>query len=259
MAYFEFNALSVVLCGSFAARVFIPEMDKLQLDDSAHEKKYPVLVLLHDEGGAAVDWQRTPAERCAAKHGIFIIAPDVQHTLGTNMEYGPKYEDFLCGELLGICRNLFPITSDPAQTWIGGAGTGGYGAVKAALHHPDVFGRAFSIGGTLDMNAVIRKAQAGEDTGIGLGSAQLEAVFGDLDRFSGGVNDLHALAEKPAKGRYLLICEENDPHMQENSAFAEQLCASAELMRLPADCDCQSQQKSLPITVWWVCDAREAN
>lgn len=258
MALFEFNALSVVLCGSFAARVFVPEMDKLQLGDTEHSVKYPALVLLHDEGGAAIDWQQTPAERCAAEHGIFIIALDVQHTLAADMEYGPKFETFISGELLGICRNIFPITSDPAQTWIGGVGTGAYGAVKAALRHHDVFSKAFSIDGTLDLGAAIRKAIADEETGIFHNKASLEAVFGNLDCFEGGKNDLFALTQKPAQGRFLFICEEDDTRMDENAAVTEKLGASAQLIRLPTGADCKSQQRSLPMAVRWVCTAQEA-
>lgn len=253
MAFFEFNALSVILGGSFAARVFIPEMDKLQLDDADHTQKYPVLVLLHDEGGACMDLQRTPAERLAAEHGIFILAPDVQHTLGTNMEYGPQYETFISTELLNICRNIFPLTQDPAKTWIGGIGTGGYGAVKTALHHPDVFTKAFSIDGTLDMNAIIAKAKSGEDTAIGLGAAQLEAIFSDLGRFSGGENDLYALTEKPAQGKFFFVCEEDYARKAESAAVAQKLGTSADIVIIPAGADCFSQQKSLPEAVRWAC------
>jgi S-formylglutathione hydrolase FrmB len=257
LAYFEFNALSVVLCGSFAARVFLPEMDKLQLDDAAHTKKYPVLVLLHSEGGAAVDWQTTPAERCAKEHGIFIVAPDVQHTLGTNMEYGPKYETFVSGELLAICRNIFPVSADPAETWIGGAGTGAYGAVKTALDHPDVFSKAFSINGVLDMSAIVQRALAGKDTGICHDAASLEAVFGRLDGFAGGENDLFALARKPARSRFFFLAEEDNAHRQESAALADQLGLSAEQVRLVAGSDCHSQQQSLPMAVRWAVAGKE--
>jgi len=253
MAFFEFNALSVILCGSFAARVFIPEMDKLHLSDSAHSHKYPVLVLLHDEGGASMDLQRTPAERLAAVHGIFIIAPDVQHTLGTDMEYGPHYETFVATELLNICRRIFPITEDAAKTWIGGIGTGGYGAVKTALQHPDVFTKAFAIDGTLDLSAIIERAKSCEDTGIDLQEEQLKAIFSDFDHFSGGENDLYALAERPAKGKFLFVCDEGYARADESEALANKLGAAAQIVTLPAGADCFSQQKSLPEAVRWAC------
>ena len=102
MAMIEMNALSTVLCGSFSAKVFFPEMDKLGLGENDYDKKYPVLWLYHSDGGSSMDWLCTPAEKCAAENGIFIIAADVQHCLCTNMEYGPKYEEFMVKELPGI-------------------------------------------------------------------------------------------------------------------------------------------------------------
>ena len=102
MAQIEMNALSVITCGSISVRIFLPEMNLLALDDKEHQKKYPVLWLLHNEGGAALDWLSTPAEQLAAKYGIFIIAPDQHHCLCTNMKFGPRFEVFLSTELPGI-------------------------------------------------------------------------------------------------------------------------------------------------------------
>jgi S-formylglutathione hydrolase FrmB len=257
MAFFEFNALSVIMGGSFAARVFIPEMDKLQLGEKEHKTKYPVLLLLHDSGGAAVDWQQTPAERCAAENGIFIIAPDVQHALGTDMKYGPNFETFISSELLSICRILFPITKDPAYTWIGGVGTGAYGAVKTMIHHPDVFSKAISIDGILDMGAIIKKALAGEETGIHHDAASLAAVFGDLVQFEGSDNDLFTLADRPARNKFLFLCHEDNSRIGESAAIADKLKAAAEFGQIPTGVDCFSQQHSLPKAVRWACADRE--
>lgn len=257
MAFFEFNALSVMMGGSFAARVFIPEMDKLQLDDKDHEVKYPVLLLLHDSGGAAVDWQQTPAERCAAEHGIFIIAPDVQHALGTDMRYGPPFETFISDELLGICRNLFPISADPALTWIGGVGTGAYGAVKTALHHPDVFSKAISINGILDMGAVINKALSGEETGIRHDAESLSAVFGDLSEFQGSSNDLFALVEGPVRNKFLFLCQDDANRIDESVALVEALKPEAEFIQIPSGAGSLSHQQSLTEAVKWVCAEKE--
>jgi S-formylglutathione hydrolase FrmB len=253
MAFFEFNALSVVMCGSFAARVFIPEMDRLQLDDKGHKIKYPVLLLLHDSGGAAVDWQQTPAEHCAAENGIFIIAPDVQHALGTDMIYGPKYETFISGELLRICRNLFPISQDPQYTWIGGVGTGAYGAVKTAIQHPDVFSKAITIDGIFDMGAIIKKALMGKETGIHHDADSLAAVFGELKQFEGSANDLFALAGTPVRNKFLILCQENHDRLGESAAMANKLKSAVDFSQTPFGADNFSLQQSLPEAVRWAC------
>lgn len=252
MAQIEMNALSVITCGSISVRIFLPEMNLLALDDKEHQKKYPVLWLLHDEGGAALDWLATPAERCAAKYGIFIIAPDQHHCLCTDMKYGPRYEAFLNTELPGICRNNLPLSEDTALNWVGGVGTGGYGAVKMALKHPETFSKAVCLNGVLDLEAICKKAAAGQETGIRHNKASLEAVFGDLDSFAGSQNDLYALAKTPARAKFWLGWEEDAPVAEENRRLAGLLGDAAQTRTLAAGADLESCQASLPAAVEWL-------
>lgn len=252
MAQIEMNALSVITCGSISVRIFLPEMNLLALDDTEHTKKYPVLWLLHHEGGAAIDWLATPAEQCAAKYGIFIIAPDQHHAMCTTMKFGPRYEHFMNVELPGICRNNLPISEDPALNWIGGVGTGGYGAVKMALKHPETFSKGFSIDGVLDMKAICKKALAGQETGICHNQASLEAVFGDLNAFAGSENDLFALAQTPAKAALRLLWQEGCGLEEENRRLAGLLGSAATVESLPAGADLGSCQRSLPAAVEWL-------
>ena len=250
MATIEMNMLSVITCGSISLRVFCPGMDKLALDDSKHEKKYPVLWLLHTDGGAALDFLETPAERCAEKYGIFIIAPDQHHALCTDMAFGPRYEHFVNTELLGICRNCLPISEAPGDNWIGGVGTGAYGAVTMALKHPETFSRAVAINGVLDMEAVIAKALAGEDTGICHSKASLEAVFGDLAAFPGSENDLYALAAKGTGSRFCFLWEQDAGVAEENKRLAA--LVNAEVRELEAGADLETCQQSLRAAVKWL-------
>lgn len=252
MAQIEMNALSVILCGSFSARVFLPEMDLLALDDAAHQKKYPVLWLLHNEGGAALDWLATPAEQCAVKYGVFLIAPDQHHSLCTSMDYGPRYEQFMSTELPGICRNNLPISDDPALNWIGGAGTGAYGAVKMALKRPDVFSKAVALNGVLDLEAICQKAAAGQETGIHHNKKSLEAVFGDLGAFHGSGHDLYALAHKPTESKFYFTWEKESGRAEENLRLAGLLGARAEKAELEQGADLGSCQRSLPAAVQWL-------
>lgn len=71
-----------------------------------------------------MDFTAMPVEKCAVEMGIFIIAPDAQHTLGTDMVYGPKYEEFLSKEFPAICRNNLPCLRKGKKTglavWVQG-------------------------------------------------------------------------------------------------------------------------------------------
>lgn len=254
MANMELNCLSVITCGSISIRIFCPGMDKLALDDTKHEKKYPVLWLLHDDGGAAIDWLETPAERMAEKYGIFIIAPDQHHCMGTDMVYGARYEYFMSHELLGICRNNLPISEDPKENWVGGVGTGAYGALKLVLKHPETFSKAISINGILDMEAMFKKAVKGESTGTPHNKASLEAVFGELEDFHGSSNDLYALANKDAGDKVLFLWEADCSVSEENRCMAQLMGAETKIFE--ADDDLSSCQRSLPAGIRWLVNGK---
>ena len=227
MAYIEFNALSTVLCGSFTARIFLPEMDKLQLDDAKHMKKYPVLYLLHNEGNSSREFFSTSAERCAAEYGIFIIAPDAHHSMGSKMQYGPDYERFLFSELPGICRNTFPVIDSVSGNWIGGIGTGAYGAIKTYVRHQDIFSACVSIDGVLDIGRICRQALENQLTNIHHNKASLEAVFGDITCFEGGRDDLFALSSDELKtGRVFLSASTTSKYVEESRKLADKLGTS---------------------------------
>jgi putative tributyrin esterase len=253
MALIEINALSTILCGSFSAKVFLPEMNKLQLDDNGHETKYSVLWLLHNEGGTALDFMTTPAEKCAVENGIFIIAPDAQHSMGSNMEYGPKYEEFLAKEFPQICRNNLPISDKLEKNWIGGVGTGAYGAVKAAIKYSHVFSACIAMDGIFDMDKICKKAINEEPTGICHNKESLEAVFGDIWNISGSDKDVYALADKCNAGRFYIAGAKNSEYTQEAIDLATALKEKAvyrETEEDEIDFTCMTTMKK---AVSWLC------
>jgi len=253
MAFIEFNALSVHLGGSFSAKFFAPEMDKLKLNDGEHVKRYPVLWLIHSDGGTAMDWCSTPIEAAAVKHGIFVVAVDVQHSLCTDMAYGPAFETFLKEELPGICRKVVPISSDPAFNWIGGVGTGAYGAMKLAIQHPDVFSRAFALDGWLDLQKVGQKLKAGVPTGIPHTLASYEAVFGDADSFMGSKHDIFTLASGVTSGEFYIACSETSQRLDEYTVFASLLKDRVTFVKTPQAYDDKACYFTLPPAVEWAC------
>ncbi len=254
MAYLELNALSTILCGSFSAKVYLPEMDQLAIDDEKHEKKYPVLWLLHSEGGTALDWNKTMAEKCAAEYGIFIVAPDAQHTICTNMDYGPKYEKFLATELLGICRNNLPISEDPALNWIGGAGTGAYGAVKAALKNPEVFTKCIGIDGIYDMDKICKKAIIGQPTEIFHTKESLKAVFGDITAIPNSEHDVYALADKCQSGQFYITSKRNSNYASERAKLVLALKNRVEYMETLGEVMDFSEPMILKKAIGWLCN-----
>ena len=254
MAYLELNALSTILCGSFSAKVYLPEMDKLMLEDEKHEKKYPVLWLLHSEGGSSLDWNKTMAEKCAVEFGIFIIAPDAQHTICTNMDYGPNYEDFLATELPGICRNNLPISEDPRLNWIGGVGTGAYGAVKASIKHPAVFSKCIAMDPVFDMVENCRRAMNGEPIEIFHKEKSLRAVFGDITKIAGSEHDVYALAERCEEGSFYITGKKGSRYAKERERMAEALADRAEYIVTNGEVMDFSEPMVLRRAVEWLCN-----
>jgi hypothetical protein len=108
------------------------------------------------------------------------------------------------------------------------------------------------------MGAIIEKALAGEETGIYHDADSLAAVFGELDQFEGGDNDLFTLAERPVKNQFLYVCSEGDSRINESAAIAGKLGAAADFEQLPSSADSFSYQQSLPKAVRWACVEKEA-
>jgi enterochelin esterase family protein len=59
----------------------------------------------------------------------------------------PPFNEFLAQELVPWARQRYNLTSDPAQTIIGGSSAGGLAAAYAALEHSDIFGNVISQSG----------------------------------------------------------------------------------------------------------------
>jgi S-formylglutathione hydrolase FrmB len=211
-------------------------------------------MLLHSEGGTALDWNKTIAEKCAAEYGIFIIAPDAQHSICTNMDYGPNYEDFLAAELPGICRNNLPISEDPALNWIGGVGTGAYGAVKAAIKHPDVFTKCIAMDGIFDMEKICKKAMSGEPTEIFHKEESLKAVFGDITKIAGSKHDVFELAKKCDTGRFYITGKKESKYAEERVRLAEALKDKAKYLETNGEVMDFSEPMVLKYAVDWLCN-----
>ena len=78
--------------------------------------------------------------------------PEVGRYWYTDTSNGEKYFTFITEELPTMCRGCFKGMSDKREdNLIAGNSMGGYGAVKAALHHPDKYFGCVSLSGALDV------------------------------------------------------------------------------------------------------------
>lgn len=193
MAHIEINALSVHLSGTFGAHIFAPEPEVLQ-----KKGPFPVLWVIHEDGSSPFELLRYTdiLEKAAAEKELFIIAPTVSHSLCTDMVWGTKNETFLGQECIEIFRFLYPLSTKREDNMVLGIGSGGYGALKLAMHYPQTFGKGASIDAELD---IVRRCMAPLDRDAGFAfqsGASLEAIFGDLQKVAGGEHDLYALAVK---------------------------------------------------------------
>lgn len=238
MAVLELNALSTALAGSFSATVIIPDNAAV-----ADGKLYPSLYFLHDIGGNHTDIRTIKnLESLANALSLFIIAPSVMHSFGMDLPWGGKYGDFVCRELPGICRHMFPL--DESRQYIGGHNGGAYGAVWHAANHPEAFSKCFVFNGRYDVAGMCEAVSAGAKVPC-LTKANLEAVFGDLAKVRGSSLDV-LCPDNPAPKAIFFGCTEDFEAVGDSVSFAKQLKTAVHI--------CRTEEAVFDAALRWLAD-----
>lgn len=113
---------------------------------------WPVLVLLHGLSGNHMQWpSNVNVQNLATRRGVVIVMPDGQRSFWVDAAHGMAWGTWVGRELPDLVRTTLRVSDSRGHTAVGGLSMGGYGSVRAALDHPDVFGAAFSLSGTLDL------------------------------------------------------------------------------------------------------------
>jgi len=68
---------------------------------------------------------------------------------GSGVSFGGRYEDLITGELITYVNDNFNVDTVAARRGISGHSMGGYGAIKLAMNHPDLFGSVSSMSAPL--------------------------------------------------------------------------------------------------------------
>jgi S-formylglutathione hydrolase FrmB len=171
----------------------------------AKTRKYPVLYLLHGLGGneqsMALDGEWTTLQdlrRDRLVGEFLVVAPDGSDTFYINSRDGKTpYSDFFLREFISFIERTYRVQSERAARGITGFSMGGYGALRMAFGHPELFGSVSAHSGAL-MRAPPQGVSAGASSG-NLAAALLAKVFGNpIDHQFWDLNSPFVLARKNA-------------------------------------------------------------
>jgi S-formylglutathione hydrolase FrmB len=148
--------------------------------DTVKDKRFPVLYFFHGLGGneqALVQggWNIIEDLEKRKKIGEFvIITPRAGNTFYINSKNGKvRYEDFFVDEFIPAMEKKFRISSHREGRAISGASMGGYGALRTAFKHPELF-----VAVSAHFPALIEQMPKGAELVAGSGRGSMGASFG---------------------------------------------------------------------------------
>ncbi len=128
----------------------------LPADYDSSQRSYPVLYLLHGQGGDQANWIDYGDLQQIADHAInsgnatpmIIVMPDA--TSGRSGYFNDirgdwNYEDFFFQELIPFIEKKYRVKSIKRSRAISGLSMGGGGTFMYALRHPELFSAAYPI------------------------------------------------------------------------------------------------------------------
>ncbi|MFC1692115.1 alpha/beta hydrolase [Candidatus Latescibacterota bacterium] len=125
------------------------------------DKRYPVIYLLHGYYDDPLIWTKTRniSNICntliehEAIQSMIIVMPNAKNKyLGswyTNSSVAGNWEDFITQNLVAYVDSTYQTIPQSASRGIAGHSMGGYGAMKLAMKHPDIYGAVYSLSGVL--------------------------------------------------------------------------------------------------------------
>lgn len=171
----------------------------------AKARKYPILYLFHGLGGTqqtmAFDGEWTVLQdlRRQNKVGDFIVvSPEAWDTFYINSRDGSTpYSNFLLREFIPFIERTYRVKGTRATRGVTGISMGGYGAMRLAFAHPELFGSVSSHSGAMVRDRP-QNMSAFAAPGV-LGADVLARTFGDpISKIFWDLNSPYVLARKNA-------------------------------------------------------------
>jgi S-formylglutathione hydrolase FrmB len=197
--------------------------------------KPKTFILLHGLSDNYSVWEhRTSLLRYAEFYDAAILLPEAQRSFFLDMKNGPAYFTYIAEELPKLASELFNISVTPQDLYIGGLSMGGYGAMLAALTHPEKYAGAGCLSGAYDIKGLAAMSQVPmSDPVLAMILAGMDkdmrAIFGEDYKVPDSA-DLFTLVPKAAKSShkpdFYLACGTEDFLYQANTAARDALKAA---------------------------------
>lgn len=182
-------------------------------------RKLKVVYLLHGRGEGFRDWTNDSDVARFAESGLLLVMPDAGSSYYTNAVNPPqdRYEDYIVHDLISDVENRFPAATGPSNRAIVGVSMGGFGAVKLALRHPDLFAFVGGLSSAVDVPQRAFSVKRFQQ------SRHFAAIFGPSESQTRRDNDPFVLVrgENPDTAPYFfLTCGEQESLLSPNREFA---------------------------------------
>lgn len=189
---------------------------------AAPGQKLQVVYLLHGSGGGFRDWSNYSDVARFAESGRLLVMPEGGSSYYSNAVDPPqdRYEDYIVNDLISDVESKFAVATGRSNRGIVGISMGGFGAVKLALRHPDLFVFAGGISPAIDVPRrafSIKRLQQ---------SRHFNSIFGLSGSRTRLDNDPFVLirtANPETVPFFFLTCGEQEGLLPANREFAAQL------------------------------------
>ncbi|HET6179880.1 MAG TPA: alpha/beta hydrolase family protein [Candidatus Sulfotelmatobacter sp.] len=182
-------------------------------------EKLQVVYLLHGGGGSFRDWSNYSDVAHFAESRLLLVMPEGGSAYYTNSVRAPqdRYEDYIVSDLIADVERRFPVASGRSNRAIVGVSMGGFGAVKLALRHPELFVFASGISSAID---VPRRAFSIKRLQQSLGYNSIFGPNGSQTRRDSDPFVLLRTADPLAAPYFFLTCGEQEGLLPANREFA---------------------------------------
>ncbi len=168
----------------------------MKAGNPAYDRKMKTLYLLSGFSGCSRDWLiGSSIQDVALKYNLAVIMPSGENSFYLNGKgTGKAYETYVGEELVKYTRNVFGLSDQKEDTFIGGNSMGGFGAIHTGLAYPETFGKLFALSPALIVYNIEGMKDGSKDE-----IADYEyyhQVFGDLDNLDDSRNNPEFLVKE---------------------------------------------------------------